>query len=146
DQIVANLGPGGNADVLVDDGPPDPAVPPDIDALEQYRRLHVRKRVDAHTRREHRAIDAPPRDDAAFRDQRVGGDAHAGRRLLGEHELRRRQRVHPGADGPARIVKVEGGYHLYEIHIRLPVRERGPHVAPVAALALVAAWDLVGGE
>ncbi len=53
------------------------------------------------------------------------------------HELGRGRHVLAGPDGPVLVIDVELGHHGGKVHVRLPERIQGPHVAPVGFLPLL---------
>ena len=135
--------------MLVDDGAADVAVTTDVDALVQDAGFDLGVAVYAHARAKDAAIDVAARDDAALADQRVGGKADAAvgaGALFVEDKLGRWQRAHPGVDRPARVIKAKHRHHLHQIHVGQVVLRDGADVAPVAALTLVHAGDLVAHE
>src|SRR5262249_57916601 len=92
-----------DADVLVDDGPPDAAVPADVDAVEQDGALHHGEAVDADVGRQDAAADVAAGDDAPLADHAVVGLAAAGVlavALVGEDELGRGYLRLGGAEVP----------------------------------------------
>src|SRR5439155_901581 len=77
-QIVTDGGILRNPHVLVHDHAAEPAVPADVDALEQDRIFDVGKTVHAHVRRQDAAANVAAADDAALADHAVVGLAAAG--------------------------------------------------------------------
>ena len=73
-----------------------------------------------------------------------GGDAPAA--VLGEDELGRRQLRLVGPQRPVRVVEVEDGVHLDEVHRGLVVGVDRPHVPPVLRLLLVLVPEEVGED
>src|SRR5262249_50484634 len=103
--------------VAVDDRPADARVPPDADAGHQNAVLDFAEAVHPYVRAQYAAGDRAAADDTARRDHRVERLAAADA-LLREDELRRRRLRLIGAQRPLRIVEVELGVHLTEIHVR----------------------------
>src|SRR6187549_3570201 len=75
--VEADLDVGRHLHAFVDDGAAHAGVAADHHLVHQDRLLDVGVAVDTDAGAEHATIDAPAGDDAAFRHQRVGGDAHA---------------------------------------------------------------------
>ena len=143
-EVDADLRPGVDVDVLVDDRALDDRAAADLHARHQHGVLDRRVGVDVHAGREHRAAHLAAGDDHAGAHHRVQRVAHA--LLVGEHELRRGQRLLPGEDRPLAVVEVEHRVDRDQVHVRLPERVERPDVAPVAAVARRRARHLVLGE
>ena len=94
--------------------------------------------------RQDRRLHGRARDDDARAHHRVQRVARAA--VVGEDELGRRQRLRQREDRPLHVVEVEHRVDGDEVHVRVVERVERPHVAPVAAVALGGAGDLVGGE
>ncbi len=88
-----------------------------------------------HIGEQHRVQHEGAADDGAPREH--GVDGHAVLTVSVLHELGGRRHVLAGPDGPALIVDVELGHHGREIHVRLPERVQGPHIAPIGFLPLL---------
>ena len=97
--------------------------------------LDVAVRVHADARGQDAARDLAAGDDASHRDQGPRGLAAAA--LLVEHELGGRELRLVGAQRPFRVVQVEHGVDLDQVHRRLVVGVQRPHVAPVLRGLLV---------
>src|SRR6266702_308439 len=104
-QVVADGGAGGDVDVLVDDGLPDPAMAADVHVLEEDGALDAGVAVHAHHGRQDGAVHATAGDDAPLADERVGGAPDAPLVLVREHELGRGVVVLDGEDRPLIVVE-----------------------------------------
>src|SRR2546421_6395906 len=135
-EVVADEGSAWNQHVTIDDRVTDSRVPSHADAGHQDAFLDVREAVHADVGAEHAAVDAAARDDATGRNHRVErlSAAAAGFR---EDELRRRRLRLVRPKRPLRIVQVEFGIHLTQVHVGLEVRIERADVAPVLRRFLV---------
>ncbi len=71
----------------------------------------------------------PSRDDTPHGDDGIGGRSHAP--FFREDELGGRELRLVGAQGPLRVVEVEDGIDLHEVHGRLVVGVERPDISPV---------------
>ncbi len=107
----------------------------------QHRALDLRVRVHVDARREDRAAHAAARDDHAGADHRVDRLSRCGPPPRTRTSPAAAAR--PGEDRPRLVVEVEDGHRRDQVHVRVVVGVERPDVAPVAALALARARDVV---
>src|SRR5690606_8054975 len=133
--VVANPGAARDEYVPVDDRIAQLRVTPHAHAGHQNAVVDLAEAVDAYVRPQHTARHRAARDDAAGRDDRVDGGAAPA--WIAEDKLRGGRLWLVRAQGPLRIVQIELGVHMAQVHVGLVVRVERADVAPVLRAALV---------